>query len=234
MRFTYLAVDLLAVLFPFIFTFHPRLAFHRTWSAFWPACLITALLFVAWDIFFTSLGVWGFNNNYLLGINVANLPLEEILFFICIPYACVFTYHCIKVLSKREWSGPLIRPLTWLLVAVLVVVALLQIDHLYTSVTFIATAALLVLHLLVIRSNYLGRFYIAWLVIFLCPFLITNGILTGSFIDEPIVWYNNTQNLGIRVLTIPIEDFIYGMLMFLMNVTIYEYLSHPTNPNRPA
>ncbi len=221
---TYLAVDLLAVLFPFIFTFHRRLQFHRVWYAFWPACLVTAAIFILWDILFTSLGVWGFNPRYLLGFNVANLPLEELLFFICIPYACLFTYHCIGVLSKGEWSSRWFRPVIWLFVALLTALALLHIDHLYTSVTFLSTAALLVVHLLVIKSNYLGRFFVAWLVIFLCPFLVTNGILTGSFLDEPIVWYNNAENLGIRVFTIPIEDFVYGMALFLLNVTIFEFI----------
>jgi ligand-binding SRPBCC domain-containing protein len=61
-------------------------------------------------------------------------------------------------------------------------------------------------------------------VIFLFPFLIVNGILTGSFLADPVVWYNNQENLALRIFTIPIEDFVYGLLLFLMNVTIYEKL----------
>ncbi|HET9486859.1 MAG TPA: lycopene cyclase domain-containing protein, partial [Chryseosolibacter sp.] len=68
---------------------------------------------------------------------------------------------------------------------------------------------------------FMGRFYFAFGVI-LIPFFIVNGILTGSFIDEPVVWYNNTENLGIRLGTVPLEDVVYGMLMLLVPITIWE------------
>ena len=58
----------------------------------------------------------------------------------------------------------------------------------------------------------------------LIPFFIVNGILTGSFIPEEIVYYDHAQNLGIRLGTIPLEDMVYGMLMLLMNVTWFEWL----------
>ncbi len=68
----------------------------------------------------------------------------------------------------------------------------------------------------------MGHFYFAYIVI-LVPFLLANGALTGLFTEAPIVWYNNAENLGIRVLSIPLDDFAYNMLMLLLVITTHEW-----------
>lgn len=173
---------------------------------------------------FTYLKIWGFNPDHLNGFSIVNLPVEEILFFIAIPYACMFTYDIIK----NEWfikiNRVYLKFFTLLLAASLIIIAIFNTDKLYTSVTFFLTASFLLLHIYILKSNYLAHFYLSYLIIYLIPFIIVNGILTGSLIGEPIVWYNNTENLAIRIFTIPVEDFFYGMLLYLMNATIYEKL----------
>ncbi len=67
----------------------------------------------------------------------------------------------------------------------------------------------------------LNTFFITFLII-LIPFGIVNGILTGSFIAEPVVIYNDTENLGIRLGTIPIEDIGYAFSMLLMSLVLIQ------------
>ena len=67
-------------------------------------------------------------------------------------------------------------------------------------------------------------------LIALIPFLIVNSILTGSFTEEPVVWYNDTHNFGIRLGTIPLEDTVYNLLLLLLS-TFFTHYFHTRKKN---
>jgi lycopene cyclase domain-containing protein len=224
MNCLYLLINTASVTVPFIFSFHHKLQFNKKWKYILPAIIISAIFFITWDVYFTHTGVWGFNADYLLGIYFYNLPIEELLFFICIPYSCVFTYHCLNILLKKNHFQKVEHMITWLLLTCLSTVAILNYDKLYTFVTFTLLALFLFSLKFVWKVNWLSRFYFSYSIL-LIPFLIVNGILTGTGLDEPVVWYNNNENLQIRILTIPLEDVFYGMFLILLNVSVYEYFS---------
>jgi lycopene cyclase domain-containing protein len=150
------------------------------------------------------------------------LPIEEWLFFVAVPYAIVFIYACLLVYVKKDILKSVHRPFLMALSVILIVVGVLYYDRLYTSVIFILTA-LLLLYNVYKKQAWLGYFLLAYLVS-LIPFLIVNGLLTGYFTEEPIVWYDNSQNLGVRILSIPIEDSIYSLMMMLMTIQGMEWL----------
>lgn len=188
-----------------------------------PAIGITAVLFIAWDALYTGLDVWGFNPQYVSGIYLIGLPLEEILFFFSVPYACLFTYFALNHLVERDHLFPHQELISSVLIIVLLVLGGYFMDKLYTGVTFLLAGAFLALVMLKLRVRFMGRFYFAFAFL-LIPFLIINGILTGSITPEPVVWYDDSENMGIRLGTIPLEDFVYAMLMVLMPITIWEKL----------
>lgn len=223
MKYAYLLVNLGSIAIPFAFSFESRIAFYKKWKALFPALLIPAIPFLIWDSIFTAHGVWGFNERYLTGIHIGNLPLEEILFFICIPYACVFSYEVLNYFIKQDVLGKYARYGTTILTYMLVAVAFQTTDQLYTFTTSVFTFLFLILHLVILKSAYWSKLVFAYLLI-LIPFFFTNGTLTGTGLEEPIVWYNDAENLGIRLLTIPVEDLFYGFLLFGLNITIYERL----------
>lgn len=221
--YTYLLVNLGSFLIPFIFSFHPKLQFHKTWKAFFPAVVITGAIFISWDVVFTRLGIWSFNSDYDIGVNFLGIPMEEWLFFFCIPYASVFTYHCLRTLISFDITRIISNAITIFVVSIITIAGFVFLERLYTSVTFLCTSLFLIAHAYKLFPwTNLGKFYIIYGILLL-PFLITNGILTGSWIDYPVVRYNPNHIIGIRILTIPIEDTIYGLFLILLNVTIYDW-----------
>lgn len=220
MKYTYLAVNLLTVFIPLIFTFHPRLRFYKAWGALLPAILLPAAVFIVWDYFFTRAGVWGFNPAYLTGIRWFGLPMEEVLFFFCIPYACVFTYFCLNLLFQLQMNRRLENLITGSLVVSLCIVGISFSGRAYTFSALLTLALLLLIAKFLFRVNWLGRFYMVYAILIL-PFMIVNGILTGSWIDNAVVWYDDSENLGIRVGTIPVEDIFYGMALILFNLMVF-------------
>ena len=220
-HYYYLLLNAFTLLVPLIRSFEPRIAYFKSFPSLAKAIALTGGFFLIWDIIFTYEGVWGFNPRYLSGIYLAKLPLGEWLFFVTVPFSCVFIYRVLNYFWPNDplkaWSGRI----TQLLIFFSLAMAFLNYEKLYTFYTFLFLGLVLAF-LLYKGATHLGRFYRAYAVI-LIPFLMVNGILTGTGIEEEVVWYNNAENLGMRILTIPVEDTFYGMLLILGVVTLYEW-----------
>jgi lycopene cyclase domain-containing protein len=224
MKFTYLLIDIFSVLVPIIFSFHPRLKFYKNWPALFPAMILTGIVFIVWDMYFTKLKIWGFNPSYLTGAYIGNLPIEEVLFFVCIPYSCVFTYTSLKLIIKQNRSKRAELIVSCMLIAVALFMTIRYSNHYYTSYAFAGLALLIFSAQFILRATWLYSFYKTYLLL-LVPFFIVNGLLTGTGLEAPIVWYNPLHIINLRLLTIPLEDIFYGMDLILLNVIIYSLVS---------
>lgn len=197
------------------------MSFISQWKAIALALISVSTIFIIWDVIFTINGVWGFNSDYLLGINILHLPIEEWMFFLLIPYASFFIhYSLLFFFPKTQLPKKSTKWITLLLILFSLIVAILNNDKAYTFVNYSFLAFTLMVGLLY-GKQLLQRFYLSFLII-LIPFFVINGILTGSFIENEVVWYNNAENLGIRLFTVPIEDIGYAFSMIFLNVFLIE------------
>jgi lycopene cyclase domain-containing protein len=219
----YFWLDILSISVPLLVSFHPRIRLHHYWKSLFSAIALSMIPFIIWDIYFTIHKYWGFNPDYLSQTYILHLPVEEWLFFICVPYACVFTHEALMVLTKNaHLTTKTTKIITVLLLLVFGLVLAFHFDLAYTAVNMIFGIIIL---LLAYRYNpgLLSSFYLTFLVM-LIPFFIVNGILTGTGIENEVVWYNNDENLGIRLLTIPIEDSVFAFSLILLNLLLYKKL----------
>lgn len=218
-HWTYAALHLGAFSFPFLLSFDKKVAFYRHWKFLFPAIFLVAAFFIAWDCWFTSMGVWGFNRDYVLGGYFFNLPWEEVLFFFSIPYACLFIYVCLEAYFPKLTLEKPHRAVSVFFLFVTAALAILNYDKAYTFSSAGLAALLLAFVVFVQKAAWMGRFWISYAVV-LVPFFICNGILTS----KPVVVYDDLENLGIRMYTIPVEDLMYNLVMLLGVTAIFEKL----------
>lgn len=217
-EYTYALLLAASVLVPLLRSFENRIRFYQKWPALFAGIFVMMAVFIPWDAVFTQNKVWWFSHQHVLGLYLWGLPLEEWLFFIIIPFCVVFTYEVVRYFLPGKVFPETSRLIALGLGMLFLVIALLNTDKVYTLVVMALTAFLSLLQL-IIRSHktWLSHFYLTYLITLL-PFFIVNGVLTAV----PVVSYDNSQNLGIRLISIPIEDAVYLMGMMLIVMMVYE------------
>ncbi|WP_312150046.1 lycopene cyclase domain-containing protein [Empedobacter sp.] len=230
MTYTYALILFFTIIICFIASFDKRIQFNLQFGSFLKAAILVAIPFIAWDIWFTAHGVWWFNTNYTLGINFFGLPLEEILFFICIPFSCIFTYYTIDKYYKLEALSAFNNLLLFVSIIILSVVGLLHTDKIYTLITTIVTILTLIYLHFIAKVDWLTKASLVFMLLML-GFFPVNGILTGTGLESPIVNYNPDDFLGIRMGTIPIEDAVYGYTQFLLVLYFFKQFKSKSHEN---
>ena len=219
----YLKVLFFSFIIPFIASFNSKINLN---NYFLPLTLlitnvVSAIPFILWDIYFTYLGVWGFNQEHNSGLLIINLPLEECLFFLIIPFCCLFTYFVLKRFDifNLRYNKLILK----LFALILFVIGIVFYQRAYTLSVCILSA-LFMLNISFSKSKWNGYFFSTYIIISLIPFIIVNGTLTGYLdANTPPVWYNNTEIIGLRFLTIPLEDFLYNFVLMYINYIFFEF-----------
>lgn len=215
--YTYALLHVFTVSFPILRSFEHRIYFFQYWPSILLGAAAASCIFIPWDIWFTAEGVWSFNEAYFLGIRLAHLPIEEWLFFFTVPFACVFIYEVLRYFFPSFAYRSFHKGLMYFYILVFMVLAIGFEDRLYTHVNFTVAALVTGFHLGLMDTKVYPHFHLTHLVAIL-PFLIVNGVLTSL----PIVSYNDAENLGIRLGTIPIEDIFYNYSLLLITITVHE------------
>lgn len=216
----YLYLILFTPFFPILLSFDKKVHYVAKWKWSLLAAVIVAIPYLIWDELFTQNLFWGFNPDYLTGIYIGELPIEEVSFFIVVPFACTFIHECVKYYFRKV-NLSVFNFVFWMVIfAYAILVGEAGMGGWYTTIA-IGLGLILIIYLFIQREKYP---YIPLAFLFsMLPFLLVNGILTGSFLDDPIVWYNEAQFSSLRMFTIPFEDVIYGFGLIVLNIILVEW-----------
>ncbi len=225
MQISYLLIDVLIILFPLLLSYKWKFAYYKNFKALFPAIAVVGIGYILWDAIVTARGDWYFNYTYLSGIIILGLPIEEILFFVVVPYSCIFIYENLHYfLPDRQLP---FNKIFYIIVSLLFFVAGLFFYHQDYTILALMSCAFFFLYATFFSPDILrSRNYWAYIGISMIPFLIFNYLLTSI----PIVSYNPTAIWGGdglwngRFITIPFEDFFYNFSLLSFYLMVYIYL----------
>ena len=212
----YLTIILLTFLGPLLLSFDRRVHFYKKWGPLAASIVTIAPVYILWDAVAAHRGDWWFNDDFVSGVTILGLPLAEVLFFLVVPYACIFIYEVLlHYLGDSEL--PFVRWPYVMAAVVLVLLAALFIDQYYTATVLVFTAAFLYVAAVLYPGILRARAYWQYALVSLAPFLVVNYFLTSI----AIVLYNDEAIWGLKVTTIPLEDFIYNFSMLSLYLLVY-------------
>ncbi|MCS7053759.1 MAG: lycopene cyclase domain-containing protein [Ignavibacterium sp.] len=213
---TYLLINLMIIIVPLILSFERKILFYKKLINYWYSILIVSSAFLIWDVIATARGDWAFAKEHIIGISFFGLPIEEILFFITVPYACIFIFETVN-LYLNDKKIKLNEYFVWNFSLIFILIALLNQSRNYTYTVMLFSSSSVLLIYFLDKNLLLSRNFWITIAITYVPFLIVNYILTSI----PIVTYNQKAFSTIRITTIPLEDFFYSFSMISMWILFY-------------
>lgn len=212
----YVLINFLVIVFPLVLSFDRRVVFFRQWRAVFPAILLVAAFYLTEDILATANGTWAFAEQWSGTQTLLGLPAGEWLFFLTVPYACIFIYACIRsYIRERNFRFP--KLLMWGMACAAAAGAIWFRQQSYTFIVLIVFSVTW-MFMALFRPDLPGsrQFWTALGTSYLM-FLIVNGILTGV----PVVTYSPSAIWGFRIGPIPLEDFFYNFCLLSLNFLFF-------------
>ncbi len=221
MKYEYLIFNIIVLSGPLFFGSLKRFYFLNHIKQAIPSILIAAIPFIIWDISVTNRH-WFFADEYTIGIKIFQLPIEEIMFFITVPYACLFTWQMVKKHSVplKIFEKSISQKTINVLIITLVVISL---GSFYYGKEYTTLAGLFFVQSVLIdriwgASILTNKKFLFFFILVSCFTLMFNGYLTW----RPIVTYDEIYQLGFRIFTIPIEDFFFGYALLIIATSLFE------------
>ena len=214
----YLFLNIIIISIPLLLTFAPKVYYHRRIKSLLFSILIISTLFIIWDALATARGDWAFSHRYVGGFQIFGLPLEEILFFLTVPYSCIFLYETFRTYFREKKVFYSIH-LYNVLATICFAIAIVFIHRSYTATVFIMTGILFATARFCLKSMFSSSLY--WFYIVVCTLLF--GVFNHVLTSLPVVSYSAQAIIGLRVGTIPIEDFFYNFSLLSFYLIIYQF-----------
>lgn len=217
MHSEYLFFNFIVLSGPLCLSFDRKVAFYKKWPAVFLAILPAFIIFLAWDSLVTGRH-WWFNPDFTLDVRFFGLPPGEILFFITVPYASLFVWEVLAAYFQNKQLPQLFFFRLFIILLLIPGTFIFIAGKEYSGLVLIVFSLVAISDWLLKTNIFQQLRAYQYLVLLTILMLIFNGYLTA----RPVVSYNPSYQLNIRIFTIPVEDFLYGYSHIFLTTMIYE------------
>lgn len=219
----YLLFNLLVFIPVFLLSLFTDVKPHKKWRSLLAAYTLVSIPFILIDYWATRSSLWSFNELYILSYRVLLLPSEEILFFLTVPFAMMYVWGVVRKHVKHKpmrtsFSLFLMAAISTVSITTLIIFANNTYTMMSTMLAFVTVCIIAATKL--VFDNRFWIFQIALLGIF----VMANIILTSM----PIIIYNNAEIIGVKLSTIPIEDFFFNFAFINLFLICFNWLDNRT------
>ncbi len=229
-RQVYTIIGILIPCGPLALSFDQKVFFIQYLIPVMGAAVTAGAVYIVWDVFAVKRNHWAFNPELAGGVRIARLPLGEWLFFLGVPYACLFIYEVVlayfgsRQLTDGGWAVPAVSGGLALGAFAAGFLAGLVQKREYTSWVSISAGAVILLITLFRRELWTASAFWIYLGLCMLAFLVVNG----TYVNLPTIFYTRRHFSGIRILGIPLEDFLYNFSY--LSLVLFSYLAFKKIP----
>jgi lycopene cyclase domain-containing protein len=226
-KYEYLIFNIIVISGPLFFGSLKRFYFLNHIPKAVTSIIIAAIPFIIWDVAVTNRH-WFFADEYTLGFRIFHLPIEEIMFFFTVPFACIFTWEMVKKhpIPFKGIENSISKNLINLFSAFLFIFSIVTYFYgkEYTTLAGLFFIASVLIDRIWGASILTNKKFLFFFILVSFFTLIFNGYLTW----RPIVTYDEIYQLGFRIFTIPIEDFFFGYALLIIATSLFEKMINIT------
>lgn len=177
------------------------------------AISLMAVVFLVWDELVKG-WFWSFNPAYVLGLQIGRLPFEEVLFFFTVPWSSLILW-----LNFRDRiHGTITMPsvVSWGVSFLFFLLSAQPVTQGWWYTFVVCALSMLAVFFMRLKKTVL-RADAAFFGLLTGLMMVFNGYLTS----RPVVLYNPETFAGVRLGSVPLEDFLYGYLLLYGVAQLY-------------
>lgn len=210
---------LLAIFLPVaLISFLSPISKYRRYHPLIISIAVVAPVYIIWDQLAVIFGTWKFDSANVIGIYFFHLPIEEVSFFLVVPFSTLLIYEVISSHLKGKISGRIILTVSSVSIILLILLGVLNISRSYTSIASFFAAASIVIGLLLDRQLMERKSLWVYMAISYIPFVFFDHLM----VSIPVFTYGANAIIGLRIAEIPVEEFLYVFSLLMSYVIVYD------------